>query len=137
MALPNTPVLREQYGTSDNQSAHGTHAPARFSARYDVLNGLVIHTILGRCDRAERDMAEEHVIALLELTPSNLPNLVLFDRGDPSADLILWLLAHHLRLVMRVSTGFYPEIYAVTEPDSVVTMRITPKRARHLKEHGE
>ncbi len=136
MELPNTSALQEKYGTSENQSEHGTLARARSSALYDVLNGLVIHTILGRYDRAERDMAKEHMIALLDLTPSDIPNLVLFDRGYPSADLILWLKAHHIRFVMCVSTGFYPEICHATGPDSVVTIRITKARARHLNEQG-
>ena len=134
--LPNSPALREKYGASENQAEHGTLARARSSALYDVLNGLVIHTILGRYDRAERDMAKEHLIALLELTSPDIPHLVLFDRGYPSADLILWLKAHHLRFVMRVAKGFYTEIDAVTEPDAVVTIPITKDRARHLKEQG-
>ena len=108
----------------------------RSSSLYDVLNGLVIHTVLGRYDRAERDLAQEHWIALGRLTPSDTPNLVLFDRGYPSADLIVWLVTHPIRFVMRVSQGFYSEISAVTASDAVVTIRITPDRARRLKEPG-
>ncbi len=81
-------------------------------------------------------MAKEQLIALGRLTPADTPNLGLFDRGYPSADLSLWLFAHHIRLVMRVSQGFYSEISAVTESDAVVTMRITPDRARRLQEQG-
>ncbi len=117
MELPNTPALQEKYGTSENQSEHGTLARARSSALYDVLNGLIIHTILGRYDRAERGMAKEHVIALLELTPSDIPNLVLFDRGYPSADLILWLKAHHIRFVMLLGLM----LIVITSANSDVT----------------
>ncbi len=81
-------------------------------------------------------MAKEHWSAFLSLTSSDIPTVVLFDRGYPSADLILWLRAHHLRFVMRVVKGFYSEIDAVTEPDAVVTIRITKDRARHLKRQG-
>lgn len=102
----------------------------------DILTGLVIHTLLDRYDRGERDRAQAHLSALLSLTSSDIPNLVLFDRGYPSADLILWLKAHHLRFVMRVAKGFYSEIDAVTEPDTVVTIRITKDRAHHLKRQG-
>ncbi len=49
---------------------------------------------------------------------------------------LLWLFAHHIRFVMRVSQGFYSELSAVTESDAVVTIRITPDRARRLKEPG-
>ncbi len=90
----------------------------------------------GQYDRAERDLAQEHLIALGRLTPSDTPNLVLFDRGYPSADLILWLFAHHIRFVMRVSQGFYSEISAVTESDAVVTIRITPGRLRRGRRPG-
>ena len=136
MELPNTPALQEKYGAADNQSEHGALARARSSSLHDILNGLTIHTVLGRYDRAERDLAKEHLIALGRLTPSDTPNLVLFDRGYPSADLIVWLFAHPIRFVMRVSQGFYSEISAVTESDAVVTIRITPDRARRLKEPG-
>ncbi len=137
LELPNTPALREQYGTSENQSEHGALARARSSALYDILNGLAIHTIRGRYDRSERDMAKEHLSALLQLTPSDIPNLVLFDRGYPSADLIWWLQAHHIRFVMRVSTGFYPEIGDATEPDSIVTIRITLRFLKVTLPSGE
>lgn len=136
MELPNTPALQAYYGTSENHSPHGTLARARSSTRYDILNGLVVHTILGRSDRGERDMAQEHFLALADLTPSDPPNWVLFDRGDPSADFILWLRAHHIRFVMRVAKGFYSEIQDVTEPDARVTVRIPKDRARHLREPG-
>lgn len=136
MEVPNTPALRAYYGAAENQSEQGTVARARSSSLYDVLNGLTVHAILGHYDRAERDMAKEHLLALERLTLSDTPTLVLFDRGYPSADLILWLVAHHIRFVMRVSQGFYSEIYNTTETDAVVTIRITPDRARRLKEKG-
>ena len=136
LELPNTPALQAYYGTSENHSPHGTLARARSSTLYDLLNGLVIHTILGRYDRGERDMAREHLLALAEITPADTPNLVLFDRGYPSADFILWLRAHHIHFVMRVAQGFYSEIQDVTESDAHVTIRITQDRARHLREQG-
>ncbi len=57
MELPNTPALQAYYGTSENQSPHGTLARARSSTLYDILNWLVVHTILGRYDRGQRDIS--------------------------------------------------------------------------------
>ena len=133
--LPNTRALRAAYGVATNQSTQGAVARARSSSLYDVQNGIVIHSVLGRYDAAERDMAKTHLATLADL-PGSRPNLVLFDRGYPSADLILWLRAHAIRFVMRVSTGFYREIEEVTEPDSLVTIHITSERARALKRQG-
>ncbi len=133
--LPNTPALRAAYGAATNQSAQGAVARSRSSSLYDVQNGIVIHSILGRYDAAERDLAKTHLAMLADL-PGSHRNLVLFDRGYPSADLILWLRAHAIRFVMRVPTGFYREIEEVTAPDSLVTIRITSERARALKRQG-
>lgn len=133
--LPNTPALRAKYGVATNQSAQASVARARSSSLYDVNHGIVIHSILGRYDAAERDMAKTHLETLADL-PGSRANLVIFDRGYPSADLILWLLAHSIRFVMRVPTGFYREIEEATAPDSQVTIRITSERARALKRQG-
>ena len=135
IAWPNTPALRAAYGVATNQFSQGAVARARSSSLYDVLNGIVVHSILGRYDTAERDMAKTHLTTLADL-PGSRPNLVLFDRGYPSADLIWWLLAHAVRFVMRVPTGFYREIEEVTEPDSWVTIRMTSERARALTRQG-
>lgn len=58
------------------------------SSLYDVLNNLTTHAVLGRYGRAKRLMVKEHLTALGHLAPSDIPNLVLFDRRYPSADLI-------------------------------------------------
>ena len=108
IAWPNTPALRAAYGVATNQFSQGAVARVRSSSLYDVLNGIVVHSILGRYDTAERDMAKTHLTTLADL-PGSRPNLVLFDHGYPSADLIWWLRAHAVRLVMRgLKAGTYP-----------------------------
>ena len=134
--LPNTAALRAANGATENQSPRGALARARSSALYDVLNGLVIHTVLDRYDAAERDLAKQHLRALVEGDLGSRPNLVLFDRGYPSTDLILFLHFLGIRYLMRVASSFWPEIGETTEPDTVVTIRITRERARQLARQG-
>ena len=46
--LPHTPPRRAKCGVATNQAAQGSVARARSSSLYDVNNGIVIHSILGR-----------------------------------------------------------------------------------------
>lgn len=135
--LPNTAALRKRYGTSENQSPRGTLARARSSALYDVLNGMVIHTILERYDASERAMAKTHITAGLTELPRSHPNLVLFDRGYPSLEFFLWLRQHGVRYLMRVpATGFLGEVVQAPLGDSSIQVPITADRARKLKRQG-
>jgi hypothetical protein len=101
-----------------------------------VENKLMISSCMSRYDDNERNLAKTNIETLLSLGQSEIQNLILFDRGYPSADLLLYLEKKGIRYMMRCSTSFYKEIYETTSPDEVVKIEITSKRASDWKRQG-
>ncbi len=111
-------------------------ARARSSQLYDVYNGITLHALLEPYRTGERNMAREHIQALLRSADANIPTLILFDRGYPSLAFIYFLLYHGLHFLMRVSAGFYPQIVGTAESNTTVTLRLSTAQARELKALG-
>ena len=82
-------------------------------------------------------MNERNVEHLLSLETAPVRNLILFDRGYPSADFMLYLQEKGIFYLMRAQGSFYKEIVNTTTPDEVVTIEITKARARELKKQGK
>lgn len=81
MTLPNTQELEKIYGKTKNQSKTGV-VQARVSVLYDVLNKFVIDGCLVPLSIGERKLALEH------LECSSTGDLIVYDRGYPSFNLI-------------------------------------------------
>jgi hypothetical protein len=81
MTLPNTQELGKIYGKTKNQSKTGV-VQARVSVLYDVLNKFVIDGCLVPLSTGERKLALEH------LECSTTGDLIIYDRGYPSFNLI-------------------------------------------------
>jgi hypothetical protein len=82
--LPNQPALGQEFGWMEcaNQAGPSSrHPQARLSALTDVLNRIVIHTLLVPWQQGERDLALEH---LPVLAPQDV---ALLDRGFASYEL--------------------------------------------------
>ena len=117
LELPvNSPDILEGYGFASNQTT--TQVPmARASYLYDVINGIIVDAIIAPYCTGERDLAIQHFEKLRSSwSQEDLQCiLVIFDRGYPSAALIIYLLFHKIKFLMRCNTKFVKEI------DEVVT----------------
>jgi hypothetical protein len=136
LEIPNTQETRETYGYIRNQKKDFQVARSLSSHLFDVENKLMISSCMSRYDDNERNLAKTNIETLLSLGQSEIQNLILFDRGYPSADLLLYLEKKGIRYMMRCSTSFYKEIYETTSPDEVVKIEITSKRASDWKRQG-
>ncbi|MBT2292979.1 IS4 family transposase [Paenibacillus albidus] len=137
MELPNTKETQRMYGYASTSKDGFRVARALSSHLYDVENRLVICTELSRYDDNERDMAKRNVEKLLSFEQQAIRNLILFDRGYPSADFMLYLQEKGISYLMRAQGSFYKEIRNTTTPDEVVSIEITKARAKELKRQGE
>lgn len=137
MELPNTKETQAVYGFTTTYKVGFRIARALSSHLYDIENKLAISTCISRYDDNERDLAKRNVEHLLSLEPSPIRNLILFDRGYPFADLMLYLQEKGIFYLMRAQGSFYKEILNTTKPNEVVTIEITKARARELKKQGK
>jgi hypothetical protein len=116
--LPNDPRLREYFGTS----GAGKSSPcAQGSILYDIENDVVVDARIEPMAVDERTLAEEHIKRLAGMGSFG-KELILFDRGYPSMELIEQLKREKIDFVMRVREKFDVGIDALGLGDHLVTL---------------
>jgi hypothetical protein len=99
MTLPDTQELEAIYGRTKNQSKTGV-VQARVSVLYDVLNNYVIDGCLTPLSTGESKLAIEH------LEFSGTGDLIIYDRGYPSFNLIYEHYKKGIDFLIRAKTEF-------------------------------
>lgn len=99
LILPQTKELKEIYGVTTNQTKTEI-VQARVSVLYDVLNNFVIDGQLSPLNIGEIQLAKNHLKA------TNQDDLIIYDRGYPSFDLVFEHLTQNRNFVIRVRLGF-------------------------------
>ena len=102
MELQNTEELRNVFGYAEN--GRSEVARARISGLYDVENNIMIDAIIDNYKTSEKDLALRHIEKLKDYGLHN--DLILFDRGYPSKNLMARLIDNEIQFVMRCSTSF-------------------------------
>ena len=115
LALESIPELVDYFGCS---GAGATAATARASALYDVLNEVLLDARIVKYSCGERELASQHILWLQDMGVSN--DLIIFDRGYASAELIAQLVEYGIHFLMRVRRKFNKEIDAFASSDGFV-----------------
>jgi hypothetical protein len=119
-SLPNDPKLRAHFGTC---GAGNTSPTAQGSILYDILNDVVVDARIEPMATGERALARMHITHLQGLASFEpWKELIIFDRGYASKELINELLSKNIRFVMRVRTKFSTEIDALERGDHTITL---------------
>ena len=136
MEIPNTEELIKHYGCATNSNSEKKAARALSSTIFDVENKIVISSLLGRYDDSERELAKKNLDRLKNLSYGDTKDLILFDRGYPSLDFIMYLNKRKFKYLMRVSTSFYREETDIKTQDENVEIMVTKERAKGYKKRG-
>jgi len=99
LTLPFTTELKKIYGETKNQNDTGV-VQSRVSVLYDVINNYVIEGILSPLKIGEGKLAIQHLMHVKE------NDLVIYDRGYPSFNLMYEHLKLNSNFLMRVKVGF-------------------------------
>jgi hypothetical protein len=134
--IPNNKETQKQYGFVSNGDKSPKMARALSSQLMDIENKLVVSSTLGRCDASERDLAKINIEHILPWKTPYSRDLILFDRGYPSASLIHYLQTNRVHFLMRVSSSFYKEVNNTATPDEWVEIVITKEKAKELEKQG-
>ena len=118
--LPSDAKLRVLYGTAGRGD---TAVTGQGSALYDVLNDMILDARLEPMSTDERSIALKHVEHLRTLSSFG-KELVIFDRGYPSFDLIQAFLQekYPITFLFRVRTKFNTDIDDLPIGDHQVTL---------------
>lgn len=98
--------LLRKYG---GMGANGTSPTAQGSVLYDIYNDLIIDAKIAPLTTSERVLAMQHIERLTKQKDFG-KELIIFDRGYPSFDLLRDLEDKRITYVMRVKRGFNADI---------------------------
>lgn len=121
--LHNSEELRNTYGYIKNQNA--LVARARAATLYDVENDMIIASKIDNYKSSERTMAEELISDMCNIGKYN--DLILFDRGYPSRDLINFIEERDVKYLMRVSSRFLFEVVNTRYSDEIIQVKYKGK----------
>jgi len=127
--IPDDPKLREFFGTAGKG---GTAATAQASALYDVFNNILVDAQIEPIGTDERELAMRHIAVLSEM-PSFEKELILFDRGYASYELVDAMTSRGISFVMRVRRKFSVDIDRLEEGDHSVTLRKKGRRGIRVR----
>jgi hypothetical protein len=123
LEVNNSEILREKYGYVENATVK--LARALSSGIYDIENDMILTSKITKYKASERDLAIELIEQLKEIGLKN--DLILFDRGYPSSELIKYLEDSEIKYLMRVSSQFLKVVNEAKQEDQIVELRIKGK----------
>jgi len=140
LSLPNDKALKEYFGA---MGPNGNSPMAQASILYDILNDLVVDALIEPLNIGEQAQAWTHIKHLQGIESfEEWKELVIFDRGYPSRELMQGLLDRKMHFLMRVRTKFSTEIDELSFGDHLITlahskMQIPVRVVKFLLSSGE
>lgn len=119
ISLPSDKKLLAHFGGLGKEKTAPT---AQGSILYDVLNDTIIDASINPMSKDERTLAVEHLKKYAKTAPGS-KNLVVFDRGYPSFELIELLESMGYTYVMRVRAKFNNDIDTQNKADGFVWLK--------------
>jgi hypothetical protein len=137
LEIPNNPETQLHYGYAENKIPAVKVARAKMSELYDLQNGLSISAKIDHYKIGERQLAKENIEKMLTFKHTSVKNLILFDRGYPSLDLIDFLEQRNIDFLMRVPGYFMEKEIQNANKDEEIEIIIDKNRKRALAKHGK
>ena len=113
--LPYHAESKEEFGI---QPGTGETIQALASCLYDTLNGIIVDACIEPVNSNERELAEEHLKRLSEIKSDR--ELVTFDRGYPSAELLAFLENTPFKYLIRADQTFVRGIMKKVNSDDCI-----------------
>lgn len=136
LEIPDNPETQSIYGYSENCVPNLKIARAKMSELYDIENELSISAKLSHYKSSERQLAKENIEKMLSFGHNQIKNLILFDRGYPSLDLITFLNKKNIDFLMRLNNSFWQQEVKMVESDDEINVIIDKNRKKELKKQG-
>ena len=126
--LPERKDVKSYFGQLKNQ--YGGVAMGRIFCRYDVLNKIAVHTILGNIHTSEKDMA----IQRLDEVGTDVINI--YDRHYMSYEFAFLHLQYKTEFVIRCKLGFsnvVKEFVKSSKNSDIIELKATSKAIKNLR----
>ena len=113
--LPYNKELMEIYGC---QKPTNNLIQSLTSCLTDVLNNVVLDGIMAPCNGNERELAKQHILNPSKIKTSK--DIILFDRGYPSAGLMQYIEQPGCKYIMRCNTSFLAGMKKYYRNDGII-----------------
>jgi len=129
--LPNSKDTKKEFTTipvTIKDAPNGEYVGGLASVAYDVLNNIVVDSILTKQNASERDLARQHLEHL------GKGYLTIYDRGYPSYELAASCYKKGVDFLFRCSRGWIKkvqEMYENEETDKIITYKRSMSKAKH------
>ncbi|MEA5009814.1 IS4 family transposase [Clostridium tyrobutyricum] len=123
--LPNTELLRNEFGYAKNQHAGVAIARGSACCIFDVLNKIVIKSKIDRFGTSERKMAMDLISEMKN--DNSTKELILFDRGYPSSEIISKLVESNIYFVMRLKNSVFKKKIDAEKQDQIIEIKYDKK----------
>jgi len=131
--IPNTKELRKLYKAQVNSSKDRISARARVSMIYDVENGFIVNALITDCVVGEDALAYrnmENAKEIVDITKS----ILIFDRGYPSIELIMYLEDIGAKYIFRLQSQMYAsEKRGMTTNDEWIDIKLDSDGRRKIR----
>jgi len=134
LVLPRSAEIEQEFGTiaiATSQKETQYYIGAIASTLYDVLNNIVVDSILSKSSSYEGDLALQH------LDKSSDNDLIIFDRGYGSYNLFTQFIQKNRSFICRCQKSFFKEVndfFAGNSFDKIVTIK-KPKYKAKYQQH--
>lgn len=136
LEIPDTRETQSFYGYSENQVSNLKIARAKMSELYDIENELSLSAELEHYKSSERQLAKKNIEKMLSFGHSEVKNLIIFDRGYPSFDLIKFLNDKKIDYLMRLNNSYWQKEIRNVQEDEEIEIIINKNRKNDLKRQG-
>ena len=127
--LPYSPELAEAYGTLSNQHKDTPYIKGRVSIMHDLLNNMILDGILQSFEEGEP------VAALKHLNHCQTGDLVVYDRGYASFEMVFTHRQKGLHVLMRMKPTFSNQLRDFADSDSEdTTVLMKPGKNHPIKD---
>jgi hypothetical protein len=134
--LPDNKETQNKYGFVTNGRSNFKLARAISSTLYDLMNDVLVNSLLGRYDIGERELAIKNIEELLSVENKNIESIILFDKAYPSLAFFEYLNSNNIKFFMRAKPNFYTEGCDGKTFDKIIKVEITKQRCNDLKRQG-
>ena len=132
--LPNYPTIREDFNIKENTYHSNNTATARVSTLVDVLNEFILSSSITNRKESEVKLASNHLNDVK--SKINLrKTIIICDRGYGSKQLMLKIMKHHSKFVIRLrSTTFKEKRAKMTKNDQIIWIPLDETYIKTIKD---
>lgn len=121
--IPNAEALGDEYGQIESQNS--IVVEAKVSCIFNVINKIILSSKIDKCKVSDQHMATEMISEIIK--KSNENDLILFERGYYSMELLSYLIENNINFFMKLSEMDIKGIMIADKPDQTIQIKYNQK----------